>query len=74
MAHPRLIWVNVSLNRGFMAKFRKEVTSKDSCRIYGLMEIHKCTGDFHITARGHGYQAFGQEHLDHDSIALFDFY
>jgi hypothetical protein len=37
---------------------------KDSCRIYGILEGNKVQGDFHITARGHGYMEFG-EHLDH---------
>jgi hypothetical protein len=36
----------------------------DSCRIYGSMEGNKVQGDFHITARGHGYMEFGQ-HLEH---------
>lgn len=36
----------------------------DACRIYGSLEGNKVQGDFHITARGHGYQEFGQ-HLDH---------
>ena len=36
----------------------------DSCRIFGSVEGNKVQGDFHITARGHGYQAFG-DHLDH---------
>lgn len=36
----------------------------DSCRIYGTLELNKVQGDFHITARGHGYMEFG-EHLDH---------
>jgi hypothetical protein len=36
----------------------------DSCRIYGSMEGNKVQGDFHITARGHGYMEMGQ-HLDH---------
>ena len=38
----------------------------DSCRIYGTMHTNKVQGDFHITARGHGYMEFG-EHLDHAS-------
>lgn len=38
--------------------------SPDSCRIYGSMHGNKVQGDFHITARGHGYMEFG-EHLDH---------
>jgi len=36
----------------------------DSCRIYGSMHGNKVQGDFHITARGHGYMEFGK-HLDH---------
>lgn len=39
-------------------------TEPDSCRIYGSMHVNKVQGDFHITARGHGYMEFGQ-HLDH---------
>ncbi|KAK1760603.1 endoplasmic reticulum vesicle transporter-domain-containing protein [Echria macrotheca] len=39
----------------------------DSCRIYGSLELNKVQGDFHITARGHGYMEFG-EHLDHNSF------
>lgn len=36
----------------------------DACRIYGSLEGNKVQGDFHITARGHGYMEFG-DHLDH---------
>ena len=36
----------------------------DSCRIYGSLDLNKVQGDFHITARGHGYMALG-DHLDH---------
>ena len=39
----------------------------DSCRIYGSMEGNKVQGDFHITARGHGYMEMGQ-HLDHSGM------
>lgn len=39
----------------------------DSCRIYGSLELNKVQGDFHITARGHGYQGLGR-HLDHGSF------
>ncbi|KAJ9353839.1 hypothetical protein DTO027B9_5052 [Paecilomyces variotii] len=39
----------------------------DSCRIYGSLEGNKVQGDFHITARGHGYQDFGA-HLDHKTF------
>lgn len=39
---------------------------EDSCRVYGSLEGNKVQGDFHLTARGHGYMEFG-EHLDHNS-------
>ncbi|EOO03511.1 putative copii-coated vesicle protein [Phaeoacremonium minimum UCRPA7] len=39
----------------------------DSCRIYGNLDLNKVQGDFHITARGHGYMEFG-EHLDHSAF------
>ncbi|CAL5866367.1 uncharacterized protein PFLUO_LOCUS575 [Penicillium psychrofluorescens] len=39
----------------------------DACRIYGSLEGNKVQGDFHITARGHGYQEFA-EHLDHNAF------
>jgi hypothetical protein len=41
----------------------------DACRIYGSLEGNKVQGDFHITARGHGYMEFGgQQHLGHESF------
>jgi hypothetical protein len=41
----------------------------DSCRIYGSLEGNKVQGDFHITARGHGYMEFGMPaHLEHDAF------
>ncbi|GAB7353768.1 hypothetical protein MBLNU459_g4158t1 [Dothideomycetes sp. NU459] len=39
----------------------------DACRVFGSLEGNKVQGDFHITARGHGYMEFGQ-HLDHNSF------
>ncbi|KAF2262858.1 DUF1692-domain-containing protein [Lojkania enalia] len=39
----------------------------DACRIYGSLDGNKVQGDFHITARGHGYMEFG-EHLDHSAF------
>ncbi|KAF2774343.1 DUF1692-domain-containing protein [Teratosphaeria nubilosa] len=39
----------------------------DSCRVYGSLHGNKVQGDFHITARGHGYMEFGQ-HLDHSNF------
>ena len=47
--------------------------SEDSCRIYGSLELNKVQGDFHITARGHGYMEFG-EHLDHNCEFFFFFF
>ncbi|KAI4127744.1 MAG: hypothetical protein LQ338_003055 [Usnochroma carphineum] len=38
-----------------------------SCRIYGSIEGNKVQGDFHITARGHGYAELA-EHLDHNAF------
>ncbi|KAI9880512.1 MAG: hypothetical protein M1830_002552 [Pleopsidium flavum] len=38
-----------------------------ACRVYGSLEGNKVQGDFHITARGHGYMEFG-EHLDHSAF------
>jgi hypothetical protein len=35
------------------------------------MEGNKVQGDFHITARGHGYMEMGQ-HLDHSGKHGFD--
>ncbi len=40
-----------------------------SCRVYGSLEGNKVQGDFHITARGHGYMELGQ-HLDHSGISF----
>lgn len=37
----------------------------NACRVFGSLEGNKVQGDFHITARGHGYMEFGQ-HLDHN--------
>ncbi|KAK3957012.1 endoplasmic reticulum vesicle transporter-domain-containing protein [Pseudoneurospora amorphoporcata] len=39
----------------------------DSCRVFGSLELNKVQGDFHITAKGHGYMGFGQ-HLDHSAF------
>lgn len=42
---------------------------RDACRIYGSLEGNKVQGDFHITARGHGYLEFGLgQHLDHSQF------
>lgn len=48
-------------------RWRNRVTP-DSCRIFGSLDVNKVQGDFHITARGHGYQEFGA-HLDHDGMS-----
>lgn len=55
---------------GKRAKFSKTPKLKgaaaDSCRIFGNLDLNRVQGDFHITARGHGYMEFGN-HLDHSS-------
>ncbi|KAG0131645.1 endoplasmic reticulum vesicle transporter-domain-containing protein [Tuber indicum] len=38
-----------------------------SCRIYGSMGVNRILGDFHITAKGHGYWEDGA-HIDHRSF------
>jgi hypothetical protein len=45
----------------------------DSCRIYGSLEGNKVQGDFHITARGHGYHN-GAPHLEHKCMFPFFFW
>ncbi|PMD23559.1 DUF1692-domain-containing protein [Hyaloscypha hepaticicola] len=56
------------------AKFAKTPKLKwgkpggDSCRIFGSLEVNKVQGDFHITARGHGYQEMFAQHLDHNAF------
>lgn len=49
------------------AKTPKVKGVADSCRIYGSLDLNKVQGDFHITARGHGYLGNG-EHLDHTNF------
>jgi endoplasmic reticulum-Golgi intermediate compartment protein 2 len=41
----------------------------NACRIFGDLKLNKVQGDFHITARGHGYMEWGQ-HLDHQGNSL----
>ena len=43
-----------------------------ACRIYGSLEGNKVQGDFHITARGHGYQELFGQHLEHSSMSSDD--
>lgn len=53
------------------AKWAKTPSPKgrpDSCRMYGSLDLNRVQGDFHITARGHGY---GGQHLDHDSMFFY---
>lgn len=55
-------------------KFQKSPKLKrdeqpNACRIYGSLEGNKVQGDFHITARGHGYlEPGGYHHLDHSTF------
>ena len=66
--HPEHV-VGEVLKKKRKRKFKKTPKSRlnggqEACRIYGSLEGNKVQGDFHITARGHGYMEFG-EHLDH---------
>lgn len=56
--------VAIGKKRAKWAKTPKLWGEGDSCRIYGNLDVNRVQGDFHITARGHGYMEFG-EHLDH---------
>ncbi|KAG9380931.1 copii-coated vesicle protein [Pyrenophora tritici-repentis] len=72
MAQPwEEVWdVHEQLGKAHKRKFSKTPRIRgetDSCRIYGSLDGNKVQGDFHITARGHGYIEFGQ-HLDHSSF------
>lgn len=58
--------VALGKKRAKWAKTPKFRGNADSCRIYGSLDLNKVQGDFHITARGHGYRGNG-EHLDHSS-------
>jgi hypothetical protein len=62
------LWdVHEQLGKARKRKFSKTPRVRgqtDSCRIFGSLDGNKVQGDFHITARGHGYMEFG-EHLDH---------
>ena len=44
----------------------KSGQTPDACRLFGSIMSNKVQGDFHITARGHGYASMG-DHLDHKS-------
>ncbi|EUC35573.1 hypothetical protein COCCADRAFT_3247 [Bipolaris zeicola 26-R-13] len=62
--------VHEHLGKATKKKFSKTPKLRgptDSCRIYGNLVGNKVQGDFHITARGHGYMEFG-EHLDHSTF------
>ncbi|KAF2397788.1 DUF1692-domain-containing protein [Trichodelitschia bisporula] len=49
------------------AKTPKVRGQPDACRLWGSIEENKVQGDFHITARGHGYMEFGL-HLEHNQF------
>lgn len=64
----------LSHSRNGGRKFAKTLKLKrheplDACRIFGSLEGNKVQGDFHITARGHGYiEPGGHKHLDHSNF------
>lgn len=53
--------------RARWAKTPRVHGAPDSCRVYGSLDLNKVQGDFHITARGHGYIE-DLNHLDHSSM------
>jgi len=55
--------------RQVFAKTPRVKGEVDSCRIFGSLDVNKVQGDFHITARGHGYMEWGN-HLDHQGECL----
>ncbi|OAL44583.1 DUF1692-domain-containing protein, partial [Pyrenochaeta sp. DS3sAY3a] len=65
------LWdVHEQLGKAKKRKFSKTPKFRgpsDSCRIFGSLDGNKVQGDFHITARGHGYIEYG-EHLDHTTF------
>jgi hypothetical protein len=66
--------IAAAASSGRKAKFAKTPKLRgnpaDSCRIYGNLEVNKVQGDFHLTARGHGYQEWGLGHLDHTGMYI----
>lgn len=48
-------------------KIKGQPRDGDSCRIFGSLLLNKVQGDFHITARGHGYHELTiPGHLEHN--------
>ena len=71
--HPEHVLGEISRKKR-KRKFKKTPkgwwnNDQEACRIYGSLEGNKVQGDFHITARGHGYMEYG-EHLDHSGEPL----
>lgn len=62
--------VRSATRRAKWAKTPRIRGGSNSCRIFGSLSVNKVMGDFHITARGHGYMDFGSipTHLNHDSM------
>lgn len=62
-------YLGAAKGRRKFAKTPRLRGESDACRVFGSIDGNKVQGDFHITARGHGYMELG-EHLDHKSKAL----
>ncbi|KIW03557.1 uncharacterized protein PV09_05317 [Verruconis gallopava] len=60
-------YLGAANSRKKFKKTPKVIGTDNACRIYGSIEGNKVQGDFHITARGHGYMEFGM-HLSHDQF------
>ncbi|KAG8832637.1 hypothetical protein FRC17_000949 [Serendipita sp. 399] len=66
-------------SRGFFSMFKasrpqyrptwNHTPAGSACRIYGSFAVRKLTGNFHITALGHGYGGV-ESHASHDSINM----
>jgi endoplasmic reticulum-Golgi intermediate compartment protein 2 len=58
-------YLQAARNRRRYGKTPRIRGEENACRVYGSLQSNKVQGDFHITARGHGYMEFGQ-HLEHN--------
>ncbi|KAK9893650.1 DUF1692-domain-containing protein [Cystobasidium minutum MCA 4210] len=47
---------------------KRIVKDGPACRIYGMMEVKRVTGNLHVTTLGHGYMSW--EHTDHSLMNL----
>ncbi|CAD6569960.1 MAG: hypothetical protein CYPHOPRED_003673 [Cyphobasidiales sp. Tagirdzhanova-0007] len=60
--------LKASRSRRAFDKTRDLVQDGPACRIYGMMDVKKVTGNLHVTTLGHGYLSW--EHTDHSLMNL----